>query len=408
MNKMKMETRQVPIDDLMLDPNNPRFIKQFSNPKTYNDDEIDGCQASVLKQFKLGGTQVNPLGSETGEESDEDETGFFELDDLWNSMKDIGLVLIDRIVVRKLEHSNKYLVIEGNRRIATAKLLLQKDKVEPNPQKKLSTKIIDSLQSIEVLQLMTDGMNPEDIKHHVAIILGLRHHGSVLEWSALAKAYNTLKEYKGLDPVMEKFKFNNERAGDVAGRLSVKLSYVGKACMTYMVYEQLRERFPGVKPSHYSLIEAAVTRKVLTGSRGYFVVDLSTYEMDEPSLVLMDQLCQFEHRTQNKDNIIPDPRNFSHLAQLVRGRDAHPDESVKKHAAGLLIQVESAELKAEDAASNLKSFINKKSWSDALDKELDKQDKELDIEEFDPESMDFTFFKDVNDVYNVLRRALNL
>ncbi|MFC1873667.1 hypothetical protein ACFLW3_02525, partial [Chloroflexota bacterium] len=298
---------------------------------------------------------------------------------------------------------------EGNRRIATAKQLLKKNSLEKNPNNKLTPKIVKSLESIEVLLLNTDGMSQEDVEHKVSVILGLRHHGSVLEWNPISKAYNILKEYMGLDPVQEDFKYSIKRVNNVASRLSVKHTNVKKGLMTYIVYTQLKNIFPGVKPSHYSLIEAAVTKKALTGANGYFIVNPLSYQMDEPSLAKMDELCQFNERDDPAHgDTIPEPRNFTHLARLVRARDAHQNESVKKHAAGLLLEVESANRTAESAADSLTAFIDQKEWAIALEKALDKQEADLDIESFNPIGMELTRFNEVTNTFERLKRLLQI
>jgi len=234
-----MEEKYIDLEKLMLDPNNPRFIQKFGSSKYFSDDAIEDCQNGVLKLFTRG------KGTTELEESDNEETliidsgDFFDIEDLWNSMSNIGFLPIDRIVTRKLANSDEYLVIEGNRRIAAAKQLLRKNSTETNPSQKLDQRVVDSLGSLEVLILKTEGMSQEEIDRQVAVILGLRHYGSVLEWNPLPKAYNMLKEYLGLDPSMEEFRFENLRANRVASRLTVKPNAVRKACMTYIVYRQL-------------------------------------------------------------------------------------------------------------------------------------------------------------------------
>lgn len=410
MNENRMVEHEIALDDLMLDPNNPRFVRKFATPKHFFDDAIEGCQSDVLKHFTRGKGKSENGDSDTDESSSGESDDFFKIEDLWNSMSNIGFVPIDRIVVRKLKDSDKYLVIEGNRRIATAKQLLKKDDLEKNPKNKLTIKIKESLRSIETLQLNVEGMSQEEVDHRVSVILGLRHYGSVLEWTPLPKAYNIWREYMGLDPILEDFEYNNKRARMVASRLSVKYTDVQKACMTYIVYRQLSETFDGVRPHHYSLIEAAVTKKTLTSSVGYFVVNSSSYQMEEPSLGRMDDLCQFDQRDKlsNEDKTIPEPRNFSHLARLVRARDANPDESVKKHAAGLLVEVQSGNRNAESAAYSLTEFINQKQWAIALNNALDKQEKELVIDKFNPIGMELTRLNEVTNTFKPLRRALQL
>ncbi len=404
-----MKEQRIAIDNLMLDPNNPRFVQRFGAQKHFSDDVIEGLQNNILKYFTIRKGTKEYEDSDNDESFDIDLDEFSDIEDLWNSMSNVGFVPIDRIVVRKLHNSDKYVVIEGNRRIATAKKLLKKDNQEKNPEKRLSPRITDSLKIVETMFFDTEGMNQEDMDHQLAVILGLRHHGSVKEWTPLPKAYNIHKEYMGLAPTLENFEYKNQRANEVASRLSVKNTDVRRACMTYIVYRQLCNTFEGVKPGHYTLIETAVINRTLTGTSGYFVIDSSSFQMDEPSLYKMNELCQFDVRDDpsHKDTI-PEPRNFRYLADLVKAHDSHENESVQNHAAGLLREVESATRSAESAADSLKHFINQKEWAQALNKALDKQEEDLVIDEFTPIGMELTYLKEVTTTFERLRRVLQL
>src|SRR5437879_6533142 len=94
----------IPIEELLLDPNNPRFIRDLEQPVKVLDQEIEKIQEALLGRFSR-----NPAP----EDPDFDVTN---IKDLYDSMLRIGFVGIDRIVVRPLKNrKKKYLVIEGNR-----------------------------------------------------------------------------------------------------------------------------------------------------------------------------------------------------------------------------------------------------------------------------------------------------
>lgn len=104
----------VSIDELLLDPNNPRFISGLEVIANTPEDQLDKpeTQNRVLKQFQ---TRAK------GDDPDFDVTN---IKDLYDSMLRIGFVGIDRPVVRKVQGTSKYLVLEGNRRVATIKTIL--------------------------------------------------------------------------------------------------------------------------------------------------------------------------------------------------------------------------------------------------------------------------------------------
>ena len=121
----------------------------------------------------------------------------------------------------------------------------------------------------------------------MSILLGIRHHGSLLEWEPLPRAYNIFTEYNHESPTPHEFRFDNNRAKEVANRLCIDRSDVTEALNTYVAYLQVRERFPEVKDAHFSLIAYGVRDKYLRG--GYFVADPDTFQLDEKSLTKLNQ-----------------------------------------------------------------------------------------------------------------------
>src|SRR5262245_23000824 len=100
-------------DDLFLDPNNPRLVQDLNFGAKVPDSEVPGRQQQIRDLFAKRGQA----------EGDE----FFDITDLYDSMIRIGYVGIDRIVVREFDRG-KYLVVEGNRRVSTIKLIRERAK----------------------------------------------------------------------------------------------------------------------------------------------------------------------------------------------------------------------------------------------------------------------------------------
>src|SRR5271166_5270858 len=99
----------VSLDDLLLDPNNPRFseLGEELNPVLESRFAEDKIQKNTFENMK------DPM---------------FEVAELRETIKTIGFLPMDRIVVRKWagpqEAATKYVVVEGNRRVAALKWLL--------------------------------------------------------------------------------------------------------------------------------------------------------------------------------------------------------------------------------------------------------------------------------------------
>jgi len=375
MAKMLKEI-SVPIENLLLDPNNPRFIKDLEIIPSVPDDKLVDDQKKVLDRF------------ETSAKSDK-ELDVTNIKDLYDSMQNIGFVEIDRIVVKKVAVNDKFLVIEGNRRIATVKKLLNHYEngtiINPTERRKLAI-LMDSFRKITCMLLETKGLPQEEIKRRINIILGLRHHGSLLKWEPLPKAYNIFNEYMTEEPQNDDFEFNNNKVKYVKNRLSISAADVKSALKTYIAYLQLRDRFSDVKDTHYSLIEYGVTNKYLLGS--YFKISGTTYRLDEDSLANMDAVCQFSIRDsipENKKKIISDPKKFALFGSLIDKRQKAEHEAIKNYANDLIRRVEDEDdidMTLEQAVDDLTAFENRQQWAKTINKLLDKQEAELKIDDY--------------------------
>lgn len=149
-------TKDIELDKIFLDPNNPRFISMDWEhiPDNKVTDEI--IQKKVINKL----------------ESD------FSVDRLVMNMEINGFLPIDRVVLRQLDDTN-FVVLEGNRRICAAKLLKQKY-TESNEQ--VAPEIMESIATIPCL--VYTGTNTEASW----IFQGLRHIMGIQEWSAFNKA----------------------------------------------------------------------------------------------------------------------------------------------------------------------------------------------------------------------------
>lgn len=397
-----LEEKCVPIDDLLLDPNNPRFVRDLSELRHVPDERLEDHQTATLQLFGRRSTH------------DDEEPDVTDIGDLYDSMTSIGFVPIDRVVVRPVRGSAKYLVIEGNRRISTVKIILREfdeGRLKPRERRALEP-LLDSFRTITCMLLDTEGLSDEDVERKVSVIMGLRHQGSLLEWGRLPKAYNIYNEYMSDTPPGEPFTFDNRKVRAVAGRLSVARSEVIKALKTYIAYLQLRERFPDVEQRHYSLIEAGVTNTKLQNS--YFRHNESTFELTEESLAKLNALCQFSIRDampEGRKKIIADPKSFARLGRLVDKRQKADHEATKEYASDLIRRVEDdsdLEMTVEQALDALTAFENRKKWVEAVSKLLDKQQAELSYENYAGEGNDRAQKDELKKTLAPMRKIMDL
>lgn len=153
------------LDQILLDPNNPRFSELGEEPNIipearYAEQKIQFNTSSKMKDQK------------------------FEVSELKDTIKEIGFLPMDRIVVKRWRHSvgeDKYVVIEGNRRVTALKWLLE---LHENGKETFNPNQLENLTNIHALLL-----DPaHDSSDAVLILPGLRHVSGVKEWGAYQKA----------------------------------------------------------------------------------------------------------------------------------------------------------------------------------------------------------------------------
>jgi hypothetical protein len=367
-------------DDLFLDPNNPRLVQDLNFGAKVPDAEVPGRQQRIRDLF----------AKRSHAEGDE----FFDITDLYDSMIRIGYVGIDRIVVREFDRG-MYLVVEGNRRVSTIKLIRERAKKMELKEAELEKykEVSKSFESLEVLLLKTSGLSSQEIDERISVILGLRHFGSVLDWKPINRAYNAYQNYMQVDPPLNTFVFDNKRVVDVASRLSVSRSEVKKALQTYLAYRQLGEIDHAVEADHYSLIEAGIG----LGRFGYLHSDPSSFSLDDASASKLIELCQFDRRKDEKGEgtlIISEPKKFNVLGKILKISIDHENETIRQRARELVAAVERGELDEETgqlvmdvdkALSLLTAEIYRREWVASVTELLDRQGRELPVSAYDGE-----------------------
>jgi len=154
----------VNIDQLLLDPNNPRFAELGESSEEIPEGRFgeEKIQSEAMRKMKFEK---------------------FDVSELRDTIKTLGFLPIDKVVVRKWKKkdSDKYVVIEGNRRITALKWLIE---LHDTGKETLSEDFLSSIKRFEVLNV-ADESNPEFIKW---IIPGLRHVSGIKEWGPYQKA----------------------------------------------------------------------------------------------------------------------------------------------------------------------------------------------------------------------------
>lgn len=171
---------QLGLDQLLLDPNNPRFSELGEELKPILESRFaeDKVQLSTKEKMK------SPV---------------FDVSELKDTIKTVGFLPMDRIVVRSwkgktADNVDRYVVIEGNRRVTALKWLID---LHENAKETFSEELLQNFNSIGAL-LLDDTVAPETA---TLILPGLRHVSGVKEWGPYqkAKAVHALRK-AGLSP----------------------------------------------------------------------------------------------------------------------------------------------------------------------------------------------------------------
>ncbi len=150
-----LQSLNVSLDQLFLDPNNPRFVGSYWQDVP----EEDICNAAIQEQA------TQRLKAK------------YDIEKLRANMELNGYLPIDRIVIRLLK-DNAYVVLEGNRRICAAKELQRVAARDPEIPKDVG----DSVREIPCL--LYTGEDPQASW----TFQGLRHITGISDWPAFNKA----------------------------------------------------------------------------------------------------------------------------------------------------------------------------------------------------------------------------
>lgn len=147
------------IEDIYLDVRNPRFHGETDLNLFETDDIFDLRNQEIIRQYILRK---------------------YAASEIVDSILEVGFVPIDLVVVEKID--NKYVAIEGNRRITAIKTIIgniaRKDVF-------VNEEILRSITNFEVLKINSNNGDAECKKW---ILQGIRHVSGIREWGPYQQA----------------------------------------------------------------------------------------------------------------------------------------------------------------------------------------------------------------------------
>jgi len=305
----KLMEIEVKPEKLILDPNNPRLI-------TRDEDRYDG-EADALDQMVATSKRMSAEK--------------YKISELKNSIRQNGWLPVDLIFVKKYGNEDRYLVLEGNRRV-TAIWDLQQDE-------DTSDSIREQIDKIKVMEII-DKVSDEKLKEKITYLLGVRHHGSLVKWSRFARAHNRYKRFLELSEMTEEsFAWNSaiDIGQKIADALSIKLDEVKSHIKVYRAMEQIgntesikqsETQEGGIKDRYYSLCEEVLLSKDKHLNK-YIQQDSNTFLLDNVSLERMINLCRFD-QPKREDSPINNPQEWRKLINILKEVDETRKEEMLK------------------------------------------------------------------------------
>lgn len=213
---IKLKDTKVALDNLLLDADNYRVAKNTNEKVTSLEETIEKQKdiLSALRKQKLA--------------------------DLIDSILENGFVTVDRIVVKKVSET-QYLVIEGNRRIAALKSILQDYKKgyidSPN--------IPELVQQTKALSAVLVKGTEQEVKDYSNALMGIRHVSGAKTWQGWqsAKLVNSMFE-------------SDKTLTEIGKMLGITSIDAGRRMRGYKAFQQL-ENDPkygsGIESHHYAI-----------------------------------------------------------------------------------------------------------------------------------------------------------
>ena len=272
---------------LLLDPTNPRIAFDLNLDRAFTPAETQKPEIQSYIRDALGKKSNDVAGMIRGMRI----TGF-----TYGGGK---------ILVQKVGATNKYLVLEGNRRTA-AVLSLLADSAQLSPIVRAS--LVD-LHAEEFIFLPRAGHTEAQAIQHLMRL----HMDPNLPWGALPRARYTYESY--MHKVYAKyrtqsFRYDPDCASEVATMFNCSTLKMRRQLIIYRIYDQLLKEEYDVEPEHYTLIDLAVASSYVNSE--YFGLHAGQYELTKEGLRKFNSLCIHKPRR------ISNPADFRKFASIVR------------------------------------------------------------------------------------------
>jgi ribosomal protein S12 len=225
-----LRPENVMMTDVIVDPNNPRFfdLEDWGEPVAQEMFANESIQDEALRKLRS-----RQLG---------------RVEDLKNSIRVNGYIPAEQVVVKPYSFAeDKYVVIEGNRRVAAIKSILQE-----NPLTQEDLQLHESIKSLSVLVYIPTG-DPNTDKRNEITLQGIRHVAGPKEWGAYQKANLVVQLHDELGQSFDEI----DKAVGLGPRVTARYYRAYKA-LEQMQQDEEFGRLAG--PHRFTLFEEAIRR----------------------------------------------------------------------------------------------------------------------------------------------------
>jgi len=241
----------------------------------------------------------------------------FELLPIGRSMSDNGYFIEEPLIVIPKESEDKFITVEGNRRLAALKLLTSPQTRARSPDKdaweELAKAAKYSLTEVPVIVHQS--------RDDLIAILGFRHIAGIMKWDPLSKArfIHDLVERRG-----EEADFK-----EISRQLGSRSTTIRDNYATYNIYRQAQDDFEidtSELEENFSVFYRAVSNKNIQKFIGFSKKYESPSKFKKPISTkkseTLQEVIEFVHGTSEISPVITDSRQLTMLGEVLAKPEA--------------------------------------------------------------------------------------
>ena len=284
-SQYELVERLVAPDNLLLDPNNPRLKSDDFRHINLKSDQIaePSVQSALLEKICSDEHAVKPL---------------------MVSISNQGFVELDALLAKRIQGSEKFVVLEGNRRTAAIKRILS----DPSAH---SASVLASLEKITIKEIVCD--DNADEQSIVDSIVALRHISGPKDWQPMQRAFaihsTYVRQFAGRYE-HSPLSYSANVTREVAFMLAQTPVKIREEVAIFSVFQQLQAEGCQVRSDHYSLIQLLLSKPRFASE--YFDFNRQQLKMGASGLEAFVQLCI------DSDCAVRNPRDFRHVYRVFK------------------------------------------------------------------------------------------